>query len=245
MNGLALVAALAVAQGVQAPDAGERRAEAPAAVKQPSPEGAAEPTTRHAEPAREPAAEAEAAATPVRRPLRRAATLPTAASTASPTATPSATGTSTRTPTATPTATATGSRPPPRIPQPVPEREEAERAARAFLDALVRCDAEALALASADRFSFDGDVQAGREPIRRTWRSLLAARAPSAAAPRVGGVEVLSATDATARFGNPPARVAPLARPGALVAVADVGGRTVVLFLAREGGRMAVLGMHD
>jgi hypothetical protein len=30
-----------------------------------------------------------------------------------------------------------------------------------------------------------------------------------------------------------------------LVAVADVGGRTVVLVLAREGGRMAVVGMHD
>jgi hypothetical protein len=58
-------------------------------------------------------------------------------------------------------------------------------------------------------------------------------------------VEVLAAADAIARLGKPPARIVPLARPGALVAVGDVGGRPVVLFLAREGGRMAVLGMHD
>jgi hypothetical protein len=56
---------------------------------------------------------------------------------------------------------------------------------------------------------------------------------------------VLPAADAVARLGKPPARIAPLARPGAWVALADVGGRPVVLFVAREGGRMAVLGMHD
>ncbi len=31
----------------------------------------------------------------------------------------------------------------------------------------------------------------------------------------------------------------------AAIALADVSGRTVVLFVARENGRMAVLGMHD
>jgi antitoxin (DNA-binding transcriptional repressor) of toxin-antitoxin stability system len=57
-------------------------------------------------------------------------------------------------------------------------------------------------------------------------------------------VEVLAVEVAIARHGNPPARLAPLARPGAFVAIADVGGRTVVLFLARESGRVAVLGMQ-
>ena len=138
-------------------------------------------------------------------------------------------------------------RPPPPIPQasPLPERDAAERVARAFLDALAGADADALAQASSERFSFDGETQAGRDAIRRTWRNLLAARAPAASRPAIGRVEVLSAADATARFGKPPARIAPLARGGVLVVVGEVGGRTVVLFLGREAGRMAVLGMHD
>jgi hypothetical protein len=122
-------------------------------------------------------------------------------------------------------------------------REEADRAARDFLAALARGDADALAQAAGDRFSFDGDVQAGREAIRRTWRNLLAARAPSPV-PRVGDVEISPAEIAIARHGAPPPRIAALARPGVLVAIADVGGRTVVLFLARENGRVAVLGMQ-
>jgi hypothetical protein len=55
---------------------------------------------------------------------------------------------------------------------------------------------------------------------------------------------VLTAADAVSRLGPPPPRVAPLASRG-WVAVANVSGRPVVLFLAREGTRMAVVGMHD
>jgi hypothetical protein len=126
---------------------------------------------------------------------------------------------------------------------PAAERAEAERVAQAFLAALVAGDSGALAAASAERFSFDGDTRAGRDAVRAAWRGILAGR--EGPPPAVQKVEVLTAADAVARLGKPPARVAPLARPGVLVAVADVGGRAVVLFLAREGGRMAVLGMHD
>jgi hypothetical protein len=87
-------------------------------------------------------------------------------------------------------------------------------------------------------------VLSGREVIRRTWRDLLIGR-PEGPPPAVGAVELLEAEDAAARFGKPPARLAPLVRRGVTVAIADVGGRTVVLFVAREGSRMAVLGMHD
>jgi hypothetical protein len=132
---------------------------------------------------------------------------------------------------------------PPRDPASPAERAEAERAARAFLDALAAGSADGLAQAAADRFSFDGEPQAGRDAIRRTWRALLAGR--EGPPPRVGSVEVLAAAEAMGRLGKPPARIAPLVRPGVLVAIADVGGRAVVLFLSREGGRMAVLGMHD
>ncbi len=139
---------------------------------------------------------------------------------------------------ATPTATA------PRARQEAgAERSDAELASRAFLDALVAGDADALAASASERFSFDGDTVAGRDAIHARWRSLLAGRAGPA--PRIAKLEVLTAADALARLGKPPGRIAPLARPGAYVAVADVGGRPVVLFVAREGGRFAVLGMHD
>jgi hypothetical protein len=130
-----------------------------------------------------------------------------------------------------------------RAPSPT-DREEAERVARAFLEALARGDAQELARAASDPFSFDGNVQAGRENVRGICRELLASRQPGRA-PAVGAVEVLHAADAAARYGRPPARLAPLVRDGVLIAIGDVGGRTVVLFVAGEGGRLAVLGMHD
>ncbi|HEY6097995.1 MAG TPA: hypothetical protein VIW03_01105, partial [Anaeromyxobacter sp.] len=124
-----------------------------------------------------------------------------------------------------------------------PEREQAGRIARAFLEALAAGDASKLAEASSERFSFDGEVQSGREAVRRTWRSLLAGR--PGPPPSVNGIEVLAAQEAMARYGKPPSRVAALARAGAWIALGDVGGRPVVLFVARENGRMAVLGIHD
>jgi hypothetical protein len=132
---------------------------------------------------------------------------------------------------------------PPRLRDPAAERAEAEKVAQLFAAALAAGDADALAAAAGERFSFDGNGVTGRDAIRRTWRSLLALRAGPA--PRVGAVEVLTVQEAVARLGPTPARLVPLTRPGALVALADVGGRPVVLFVAREGGRMAVLGMHD
>jgi hypothetical protein len=149
--------------------------------------------------------------------------------TPSPSATPSPSPPKKR-PTPTPTATPLGP-------------EEASRAARAFRDAVARGDADGLAAAAGERFSFDGDVQSGREAIRRRWRALLSDR-PASPPPRLGELVVLSAPEAVQRHGNPPPRLAPLLRPGVLVAIADVGGRTVVLFVAREGGRTAVLGMQ-
>lgn len=143
---------------------------------------------------------------------------------------------------ATPTSTATPKRRAPPA-DAEPDRDQALRIARAFLEALAAGDASALAQAASDKFSFDGDALSGRDAVRRRWRELLADRPRPA--PRVNGVEVLPAQDAVARYGKPPARVAPLARPGVWVAVGDVGGRPVVLFVAREGGRLAVLGIHD
>jgi hypothetical protein len=176
--------------------------------------------TRTRPPSPAPAPALEPAAAPSPRPAQRSATPP------APAPSPAA-----RTPA------------PPETPRAEPEREQALRAARAFLEALAASDPDALAHAASDRFSFDGEPQAGREAVRRRWREILAGR--PGPAPRVNGVEVLAAQDAVARWGKPPARVAALARPGAWVAVGDVGGRPVVLFLAREGGRLAVLGMHD
>jgi ketosteroid isomerase-like protein len=113
-----------------------------------------------------------------------------------------------------------------------------------FLDALAAGDPARLAAASAERFSFDGDVRTGKEEVRRTWRELLAARDPGQRATLLD-LEILPAADAVARLGPPPARLAPLAAAkGTWVAIANVSQRPVVLFLAREGSRWAVAGME-
>ena len=117
------------------------------------------------------------------------------------------------------------------------------RAALTFVDALLHADATALAAASGERFSFDGALTVGRENQVRRWREIFAARAAGDAVLR--DLVLLDAEEALAQLGAPPTRIAPLVKPGAWVAVADVSGRPVVLVLVREGGRFTVAGMHD
>jgi hypothetical protein len=125
-----------------------------------------------------------------------------------------------------------------------PDRAQFARAALAFLDALIAGDAAALAAASSERFAFDGDVRAGKEEVRRAWRALLADRDPAQHAALLD-LEVLPAAEAVKRLGAPPPRLAPLAAArGAWVAIANVSRRPVVLFLAPEGGRVAVTGIQ-
>lgn len=141
-------------------------------------------------------------------------------------------------PAPTPAATPTPAAP---APPPAPERTQVARTALAFLDALAAGDTEALVAASSARFSFDGDTRTGREAIRAAWHGLLARRdAPRSA---VLDLEVLPAAEAVARLGPPPVRIAPLAKAG-WVAIGNVSGRPVILFLVREDGRWAVAGIH-
>ncbi|MFT3916127.1 MAG: hypothetical protein QM704_19195 [Anaeromyxobacteraceae bacterium] len=105
-------------------------------------------------------------------------------------------------------------------------------------------DPVALTAASASPFSFDGDVRIGPDAVRRAWREALAARRPSAP-DRLDDLELLTVAEATQRLGAAPARIAPLAQRSAWIAIANVSGRPVVLFLAREGGKVVVSGMHD
>jgi len=231
---LALAAALALGQTNPEPDVA-----APAA--EPSARPVAEPAKPLAEPPAEPkepapAPDAEAAPEPVApaappaRRTERASPSPGQAPTVPGPASPSPSPP--RAPPS-PAAASTAVKTPP-----TSEREQVARAALAFLDALVRGDADALAAACGERFSFDGDVRSGSS-VRSGWREVLARRPGPA---RLLDLEVLSAADAATRFGPPPPRLAPLAR--GWVAVANVSGRPIVLFVAREGGRFAVVGMQ-
>jgi hypothetical protein len=117
------------------------------------------------------------------------------------------------------------------------------RAALAFLDPLLAGDAAAVARAAAERFSFDGDVRAGREELRQAFRELLERR--DGARPVLLDLELVPAADAATRLGPPPPRLAPLAGVrGSWIAIANVSRRPVVLFLGREGARWVVVGMH-
>jgi hypothetical protein len=148
-----------------------------------------------------------------------------------------------------PSTSTTNPRPPPTShptappSSPDPDRTQVAKTALAFLDALVARNADALAAVSAERFSFDGEVRTGRDAVRRTWRELLSRRAAPQDA--LLDLEILPAADAVARLGPAPARVAPLAARGAWIGIANVSGRAVILFLAREGGRWTVAGLHD
>jgi hypothetical protein len=139
---------------------------------------------------------------------------------------------------------ATGEKPQPTARPAEAERSQVARAALAFLDAWVAGDAIALASAAGERFSFDGDTRAGKDQIRRAFQELLSARDP-AARPSLLDLELIPASDALARLGPAPPRIAPLALAhGAWVAIANLSQRPVVLFLTREGSRWAVAGVH-
>ena len=160
-----------------------------------------------------------------------------------PSATPASTSTAPSA--ANPTAASNAAAPVRTTPRPAPEPERAQvaRTALAFLDALLARDAAALAAASGERFSFDGEVRAGRAEILGRWRALLAPRGEDPR-PVLLDLELLPAADAVARLGAPPARIAPLAARGAWVGIANVSGRPVVIFLSRAGARWAVTGIQ-
>jgi hypothetical protein len=112
------------------------------------------------------------------------------------------------------------------------------------VDALLRADAAGLAAASTQRFSFDGTTVEGRDAQARRWREIFAARG-SGGGETLRDLVLMDPDEALERLGPPPARVAPMLRPGTWIAVADVSGRPVVLFLNQEGDRIAVAGLHD
>lgn len=225
---LALAAALALGQTSPEAEGSPPRTEPPA---EPPEKVAPEPTPEAKEPVREKAVEPPVEAKPAE---EKAAPEPTPPAPAVHKQ-PAAPAPAVQKP---PPASPAPAPPAPAKAPPTPEREQVARAALAFLDALVKGDADALAAACGERFSFDGDVRSG-SAVRSGWREVLSRRSGPA---RLLDLEVLSAADAVARYGPPPPRLAPLAR--GWVAVANVSGRPIVLFVAREGGRFAVVGMQ-
>lgn len=132
----------------------------------------------------------------------------------------------------------------PQKPPPEAERALVARAALSFLDALLAGDARALAAACGDRFSFDGEVRAGKDQIRRAFQDLIADRDPLDR-PALLDLELVPFADALARFGPPPARLLPVATVrGSWVALANLSRRPLLLFLSREGSRFTVAGME-
>jgi hypothetical protein len=114
-------------------------------------------------------------------------------------------------------------------------------AARRFAEAFAAGRAADVAAACAPAFSFDGRVEKGAEAIRARWDEILAGG--EAPLPLLD-LAVAPAAEAQARLGKPPRRLAPLLVPGAWVAVANLGGRPLVVVLARQGGGWAATGAH-
>lgn len=116
-------------------------------------------------------------------------------------------------------------------------------AAAKFFQALLSRRPGEIAALCAPAFSFDGKVVAGADPIRSRWAEVVASHDDASYA--LLDMEVLSATDAQARYGKPPKRLAALAGPGAWVALANVSGRPTFVFFARQGAAWLATGMHD
>ena len=95
----------------------------------------------------------------------------------------------------------------------------------------------------APTFSFDGKVVSGADAIRGRWADLVAAHGGIAYA--LLDLEIVASSDAQARYGKPPKRLAALAAPGSWIALANLSGRATFVFYARQGNAWLATGIHD
>jgi hypothetical protein len=132
---------------------------------------------------------------------------------------------------------------PSRAPGKPPDREQVAATAARFFDALLGRRAAALAALCAPSFSFDGHAAGGADKVKGRWSEIVARQQGAAYA--LQGMEVLSAAEATARYGKPPKRIASLVSPGSFVAVASLSGRPTLVFFSRQSGAWLATGIHD
>jgi hypothetical protein len=136
---------------------------------------------------------------------------------------------------------------PPAVPAPKEakssERMQVAAAAARFFQALLARRPADLAALCAPTFSFDGKVVSGIDAVRGRWADLVAAR--SGATYALLDLEILASSDAQARHGKPPKRLAALAAPGSWIALANLSGRATFVFYARQGDAWLATGIHD
>jgi len=117
------------------------------------------------------------------------------------------------------------------------------RAAIKFFEALLGRRLGDLTALCATAFSFDGRTVSGQSEIRARFGEILARRDGVAYA--LQDLAVLPSSDAVARYGKPPPRIAALAQSSAWVAVASLSGRATFVFFMRKGSSWLATGMHD
>ncbi|HET6923109.1 MAG TPA: hypothetical protein VFI16_08175, partial [Anaeromyxobacteraceae bacterium] len=122
-------------------------------------------------------------------------------------------------------------------------RAQVATAAARFFEALLARRAGDLAALSSPGFSFDGRAARGAEEVRGRWSEAVARH--DGATHALLDLELLTAAEASARFGKPPRRIAALVQPGSWVAVANLSGRPTFVFFARLGATWLATGIHD
>jgi hypothetical protein len=255
MNGHAALLALALVQSPEAQPAPPPVPEAPPAAAEPTPAPQRPPTQlapsppapetepAPAPPPPEPEPETKPSQTaPPPAPAPRKRRPPPASAPEPPPAAP--TGTS-------PAAAETGPAAPPasRPPAPAPkeakpsERLQVAAAAARFFQALLARRPADLAALCAPTFSFDGKVVSGADAVRGRWADLVAGHGGDTYA--LLDLEIVASSDAQARYGKPPKRLAALAAPGSWIALANLSGRATFVFYARQGNAWLATGIHD
>ncbi|HTP52054.1 MAG TPA: hypothetical protein VMK42_15270 [Anaeromyxobacteraceae bacterium] len=131
--------------------------------------------------------------------------------------------------------------PAPKGPGRAPERVEVAAAALRFAQALASRRATEVAGLCAQNFSFDGHTTSGAEGVRARWQEILGSREGGPEA--LLDLAVLPASEAQARLGKPPRRIAPLVTGASWVAVANLSGRPVVIVFGRQGGGWVATGI--
>jgi len=115
-------------------------------------------------------------------------------------------------------------------------------AARRFAEALLSRRAAEVAALCAPTFSFDGRTSSGADAVRARWEEVLASRdgGPDA----LLDLAVAPASEAQARLGKPPKRIAALLASPSWVAVANLSGRPVVVVFARQASGWVATAIH-
>jgi hypothetical protein len=115
--------------------------------------------------------------------------------------------------------------------------------ARAFFLALMRGDANSLALLCKLPFHFESRPVSTPEELKRGWSSALMGK--SLASAKLYDVELLTADEMIEKYGRPPERLSAWPLKGGMLSIANIDGHPVIVLWKKSGQSWFAYGLHD